>query len=142
MKFLQKQELFFERFIYLLNFFRLWWVFVIAQGFSLVAGSRGYLSLPWAGFSLWWLLHSCGAKALGHMSFSSCSKWAPEHKLSTSGSWAQLLHCIWDLPGPGTEPGSLTLQGGFLTTGPPGKPRNYFNKGGKMPSFQMCISLI
>ena len=28
-----------------------------------------------------------------------------------------------DLPGPGIEPISLALQGGFLTTGPPGKPR-------------------
>ena len=26
-----------------------------------------------------------------------------------------------DLPGPGIEPASLALAGGFLTTGPPGK---------------------
>ena len=29
---------------------------------------------------------------------------------------------MWDLPGPGTEPVSPALAGGFLTTAPPGKP--------------------
>ena len=29
---------------------------------------------------------------------------------------------MWDLPGPGPEPVSLALAGGFLTTVPPGKP--------------------
>ena len=29
---------------------------------------------------------------------------------------------MWDLPGPGLEPGSPGLAGGFLTTSPPGKP--------------------
>ena len=29
---------------------------------------------------------------------------------------------MWDLPGLGIKPASLTFQGGFLTTGPPGKP--------------------
>ena len=29
---------------------------------------------------------------------------------------------MWDLPGPGIEPVSLAFQGGFLTTGPAGKP--------------------
>ena len=29
---------------------------------------------------------------------------------------------MWDLPGPGTEPGSPALAGRVLTTGPPGKP--------------------
>ena len=30
---------------------------------------------------------------------------------------------MWDLPGPGHEPVSPALAGGFLTTAPPGKPR-------------------
>ena len=30
---------------------------------------------------------------------------------------------MWDLPGPGLEPVSSALAGGFLTTVPPGKPR-------------------
>ena len=29
---------------------------------------------------------------------------------------------MWDLPGPGMEPGSPALAGGFLTTAPQGKP--------------------
>ena len=29
---------------------------------------------------------------------------------------------MWDLPGPGIEPLSPALAGGFLTTAPPGKP--------------------
>ena len=29
---------------------------------------------------------------------------------------------MWDLPGPGLEPASPALAGGFLTTAPPGKP--------------------
>ena len=30
---------------------------------------------------------------------------------------------MWDLPGPGMEPVSPALGGGFFTTEPPGKPR-------------------
>ena len=33
---------------------------------------------------------------------------------------------MWGLPGSGMEPASLALQGGLLTTGPPGKPLNIF----------------
>ena len=83
-------------------------------------------------------LHFC-ARA-----FSSCGKWGPlfiavhgpltitaslvaEHRLQTRrlsncGSRAQLLHGMWNLPGPGLEPVSPALAGGFLTTVPPGKP--------------------
>ena len=32
-----------------------------------------------------------------------------------------MLHGMWDLPGPGLEPMSPALAGGFLTTAPPGK---------------------
>ena len=76
--------------------------------------------------------------------FSSCGKWGPlliavhgpltiaaslaaEHRLqmcrlSNCGSRAQPLHGMWDLPGPGLEPVSPALAGGFSTTAPPGKP--------------------
>ena len=33
---------------------------------------------------------------------------------------------MWDLPGPGLEPVSPSLAGGFLTTAPPGKSVNSF----------------
>ena len=77
--------------------------------------------------------------------FSSCGKQGPlfivvrgpltiaaslvvEHRLQTRrlsscGSWAQLLRGMWDLPGTGHEPMSPALAGGFLTTAPPGKPK-------------------
>ena len=36
---------------------------------------------------------------------------------------------MWDLPGPGLEPVSPALAGGFLTTAPPGKSPDYYFKG-------------
>ena len=33
---------------------------------------------------------------------------------------------MWDLPGPGLEPVSPALAGGFLSTAPPGKPGFFF----------------
>ena len=42
--------------------------------------------------------------------------------LSRCGPLAQLPCGMWDLPRPGIELVSLALQGGFLTTGPPGNP--------------------
>ena len=43
-------------------------------------------------------------------------------RLSSCGSWAQLLRGMWDLPGPGIEPVFPALAGRFSTTAPPGKP--------------------
>ena len=48
------------------------------------------------------------------------------HELSSCGTWAQLLHGMWDLPRPGLDPVSPASAGGFLTTVPPGKPCHYF----------------
>ena len=45
-----------------------------------------------------------------------------EHGPKSCGTWAWLLHGMWDFPGPGIEPVPLALAGRFLTTGPPGKP--------------------
>ena len=80
--------------------------------------------------------------------FSSCGKWGPlfitvhgpltiaaslavehrlqTHRLSNCGSRAQLLHGMWDPPGPGLEPASPALAGGLPTTAPPGKPLSLF----------------
>ena len=105
--------------IYFLNFylfiyFWLRWVFVAVCGLSLVAVSGGYSSLWCAGFSLRWLLllWSAGSRREG---FSSCGSWALEHRLSSCGTQAQVLHGMWDLPGPGLKPVSPALAGGFLT---------------------------
>ena len=70
----------------------------------------------------------CGAWALGMRAsvvvahgLSSCGSQALDHRLSSCGAQASLLHGMWDLPGPGLEPVSPALAGGFLTTAPPGK---------------------
>ena len=77
--------------------------------------------------------------------FSSCGKRGPlliavrgpltiavslvaEHRLQTCrlsncGSRAQLLHGMWDPPGPGLKPVSPALAGRLSTTAPPGKSR-------------------
>ena len=43
-------------------------------------------------------------------------------RLSSCGSRAQLLHGMWDPPGPGPEPVFPALAGRLSTTVPPGKP--------------------
>ena len=43
------------------------------------------------------------------------------HRLSSWGTWAQLLRNVWNLPGPGIKPVSPALAGRFLSTVPPGK---------------------
>ena len=62
--------------------------------------------------------------ALEH-GLSSCGSRALEHRLSSCGAQAWLLCGMWDLPGPGLEPMSPELAGGFLTTVPPGKSLYY-----------------
>ena len=103
-------------------YFWLRWVLVAARGPSPVTASGGHPSLWCAGPSLRWPLlpWSTGSRCAG---FSSRGSWAPEHRLSSCGSRAQLLCGMWDPPGPGLEPASPELAGGLPTTAPPGKPR-------------------
>ena len=95
--------------------FWLCWVFAAEPGLSLVAGSGGYFSLWCSGFSLLrlLLLWSVGSRCSG---FSSCGLrqsqlagsrvWAQQVCI-----WAQSLHGVWNLPGPGIEPLTPTLAG-------------------------------
>ena len=103
--------MFFYLFIFKTLFIYFWlcWVLAAAHGFSLVAESRGSSPVVCPGFSLWWLLllWNNGSKVLG---------------LSYCGTLALLLCCMWDLPGPGIQPMSPALVGGFLTTRTPRKP--------------------
>ena len=114
-------------FFFLLFIFWLCWVFVAACGLSLVAASRGYLhcgarASHCSGFSC------CRAQALGarasvlvERGLSSCGSWALERRLSSCGTWTWLFCGMWDPPGPGLEPVSPALAGGFSTTASPGK---------------------
>ena len=120
-------------------------------GFSLVVASRGYSSLWCTGFSLRWLLllWSTGSRCSG---FSSCGTWAQQlwhagsvvvaRRLSSCGTWAQLLRGMWDLPGPGFEPVSPALAGGFLTTVPRWKPKLNDLRDLKIRSFCLQIYLL
>ena len=74
----------------------------------------------------------CRARALGAQAsvvvahgLSSCGSRALERRLSSCGARTQLLRSMWDLPGPGLEPVSPALAGGFLTTVPPGKSLHF-----------------
>lgn len=51
----------------------------------------------------------------------SCSSWALVQGHSSCGAQASLARGVWDPPGPGVEPTSPVLAGGFLPTAPPGK---------------------
>ena len=48
------------------------------------------------------------------MGFNSCGSRAVERRLSSCGTRAELLCGVWDLPGPGLEPVSPALAGGFF----------------------------
>ena len=96
---------------------QVFWVFVVVRGLLIAVAP-----LVAGGFSC------CRARALGTWALvvvacglSSCDVWALERKLSSCGARAYLLRGMWDLSGPGLEPVSPALAGGFLTTVPPGK---------------------
>ena len=63
-------------------------------------------------------MRSTGSRAPG---LGSCGSQALELRLSSCGTRALLPRSMWDLPGPGLEPVSPALAGGFLTTAPLGK---------------------
>ena len=100
-------------------------------GSSLVCA--GFLQLWRAGATL-----RCGAQASHCSGFACCGAWAQgtqaqqfgmgalERRLSSCSTWAQLFCGMWDLPGPGLEPMSPALAGGFLSTAPPGKPLVFY----------------
>ena len=74
----------------------------VANGATLRCGAQ---ASHFGGFSC------CGAQALGMQAsvavargLSSCGLQALERRLSSCGSRAQLLHGMWDPPGPGLEP--------------------------------------
>ena len=63
-----------------------------------------------------------GSRAHGLTGFGSGTSRALVHRLNCCGAEAWLLCGLWDLFGPGIEPVSPALAGGFITTEPPGKP--------------------
>ena len=71
----------------------------------------------------------CDVRASHCGGFCCCGARALERRLSSCSTQAQLLYGMWDLPGPGLEPVSPVLAGGFPTTAPPGKPSPIYELG-------------
>ena len=102
--------------------------FVAVAGFSLVAENRATLYGS-AGVSrcrgLFLVaereLYNVGALVAATPGLSGSGSWAPEHRPRSCGRRALLLRGVWDLPGPGIEPVSPALAGGFFTNEPRGK---------------------
>ena len=97
--------------------------------FSLVVAGGGYSPVGLCGLltavaSLPAELRLQGAQAslVATHGLSSCSSQALEHRLSSCGARPSCSVACWDLPGPGIEPVSPVLAGGFFTTEPSGKP--------------------
>ena len=77
------------------------------MGFSLVVARRGYSLAVVCGLLTVVIslvaehgLQGAGASVLVARDLRSCGSQALEHRLSGCGTWAQLLHSMWDLPGP------------------------------------------
>ena len=49
---------------------------------------------------------------------------------------------MWDLPGPGMEPISPALAGGFLIAGPPGKSPNVTFLKSEIPYLNVVVKLL
>ena len=88
-----------------------------ARRLSLAAVSRAY-SPAVVHWLLW--MQSMGSRACG---LSSCSSPALKRRLTGCVAQAKLPHTMWNPPGPGPEPMTPALAGGFSTTGPPEKSR-------------------
>ena len=67
------------------------------------------------------LLWSASSRACG---VSSCHSQAPEHRLSSCGSLAELLHSMWDLPDQGSKPCLLHWQADSYPLHHQGSPGN------------------
>ena len=118
----------------------------LVHGLFSSRGEWGLLSvarprLPTAVLLLLW------SRGLGPVGFSSCGPWAQycgsqalELGLSTCSTGAQLLQDMWDLPGPGIEPTSPKLAGGFFTTEPPGNPCDDYSSYPCYRSLRDCVN--
>ena len=62
------------------------------------------------------------------MGFSSCGLHALELGLNSCGVQALVSCSMWNLHGPGIEPMSPALAGGFLSTVPPGKSKTSYHE--------------
>ena len=97
------------------------WAFSGCGEWGLLSACGSWAS-PCGGFSCrGHRIQGARASAVVACGLRSRTSWAPEHKLSGCGAWAELSHGRWGLPRPAIEPVSPALAGGFFTAEPPGK---------------------
>ena len=108
---------------------------VVLGAVQSVLGSPWLCPVWWAALGLpcrvralsrgaWGLLCRCGVQASHCRGFSRCGarpRGACTSEVATRWLSSCGTHGMWDLPRSGIEPVSAALQGGFLTTGSPGK---------------------
>ena len=85
---------------------------MVVQGFLIAVASLSAEHRLWAHELQSLQLSSCSLGRGRVLELAGFSSW---------GTWAQVLHDMWDLPGPGIDPVSPALASRFLSTGPPGK---------------------
>ena len=68
------------------------------------------------------LVTRCGRRASHCGGVSGCGAEALVVRASVEAAQPLLLRGMWNLPGPGIEPVSPALAGGFLSAVPPGEP--------------------
>ena len=122
---------FFSNILFVTYLFIFWlcWGFRATGRLSLNVASKGYSLVAVKG-----LLIAVASAIAGHglqvrglhelqpVGFRSCGSRALQRWLNSCDASAQLLSCMWVIPGLEVKPVSPALQGGVPTTGPEGKP--------------------
>ena len=116
--------------LFFLLYFWVLWIFVAACMLSLVEARLLFFSC--SGFSC------CRAQTLGSqvsvvaaLGLSSCSSRALDHRLSSCGSWAQLLHGMWISLDQGWNPCPLHWQADSYSLYHQGSPQLLFHESAK-----------
>ena len=106
-------------------------VFLLGPRMEEVGSELSWVSLLKI-FFLSFLLAVLGLRCCEHQAGATLELLSTGFSLRSVGSQHSGFSCpcgMWNLPGPGIEPMSPALAGGFSTTGPPGGPLGPFNKG-------------
>ena len=99
--------------IFLILFIYVWlcWVFIPVQAFSPVQRVRATPQLQGTGFSLWRRFVSWRTGSRADMWAQQLCSQALGHRCYGCGARAELLHGLWDPPGPGIKLRSPVLAG-------------------------------
>ena len=123
-----QKEVFFE-ICYFIFFYKFIYLFLAVLGLHCCTwafsscGERGLLFIAVQGLliAVASLVEEHGLYAHGLQQLWTVGSVVVARRLQSTAS-VVVAHSTWDPPGPGLEPVSPALAGGFLTTAPPGKP--------------------